>query len=796
MEMLKNNIKMTFRNMLQHKMFSFINIAGLAAGFMVFIFILLYVERESSYDDYHQNGDRLFRVAVNFRSESSQNGYAFNVPPLAPALIQNFPQVKYAARVMNFGNNVLTRYGNKKFYETQLLYTDPDIFRIFTIPFIFGNPDHALNRPQTVVISETMRQKYFDDINPVGKTIQLDGREYEVTGVVGNCPDNTHLKYNMFTSIHAYDHMPWMGDWTWPGAYTFIMLNPNVDIRNLEQQINTLAEQRTKGNPRSGDMSYTHFLQPVRDIHLYSHLKYEFSYGGNRGQLYIFIAIGILVLVIAALNYINLSTARTIVRAKEVVIRKVTGASRIQLVIQFLGESLTITLSALVLAYFLVRFVLPYYNYFISGHFTAMDLLKPGLVVPVVLVSTLTGLIAGSYPAFILSGFKPVSVLSGQIKSGPGGVKIRRVIVIGQFFITVILIIGTFIILWQLSYMKGIYPGFSREHKLVIPVQGLHPLEQNFETIKSEILKQPGVIGASVSSGVPGGGFGSATAWLDGKEKQMVYYMFCDSDFLTNYNINLTAGRDFRKDNIWDKEHSCIINESAVRAFGFRSPQDAIGEKVNESFFHSQVEIIGVTKDFNYLGMQFGIDPLVIQMRPQFFSHITANLDTGNLQDVLVSMEKKWTDMFPEKPFEYYFLDESMNRLYHSEERTARIIGIFTLFALFAVCLGLLGMTLFFTGRRTKEIGVRKVLGSSKTGIIGLLTAEIVKLVFIANVLAWPAAWYVMHKWLQNFAYRIDLSVWPFVLSGMAVLAVTLLTVSWQVLRTAGANPVEALRYE
>jgi len=799
MDIFINNVKMTLRNLFKHKTYSLINIAGLAVGFSVFILILLYVEREYSYDNYHQNGDSLYRVAVNFESQSSQNGYAFNVPPLAPALKQNFPQVKYAARVLNFGNNVLIKYENKKFYESQLLYTDPDIFNVLTIPFIYGTPDNALQRPQTIVISETMRQKYFDNINPVGKTINMDGRDFEVTGVVDDYPDNTHLQYNMFTSIHAFDHMPWMNDWTWPGAYTYVSLNPNVNIYDLEQHINTLAAERTKGDPRARDMSYTHFLQPVKDIHLHSQLNYEASYGGNRRQLFIFTAIGILVLIIVAMNFVNLSTARGTIRAKEVGVRKVVGASRRQLLVQLLGEALSTAICALLCAITLVWLVLPYYNFFISGHFTFMDVLKPALIFPIILVSFTTGLLAGSYPALALSGYKPVSVLRGQIKSGPGGIKIRRVLVVGQFFITIVLIVGTIIILRQLSYMKGKYPGFTREQKLVIPVQGLRPLEHNYQTVKSEFLKQPGINGVTVSSGVPGEGVGSASAWLAGNakdKKQMMYYLFYDSDFMTNYQIKLVAGRDFYKDNVWDREHSCIINESAARAFGFNSPQEAIGQKVNESFFKSKVEIVGVTTDYNYRGMRFNVDPLIIQMKPSFFSHITVDLSTENVSFVLGSIKKKWAELFPEKPFEYYFLDDSFNHLYNKEEQMARIIGTFAFFALFAVCLGLLGMTLFLTGQRTKEIGIRKILGSSKTAITGLLTTEIIKLIIIANVLAWPVAWYVMQKWLQNFANRMDLNIWPFLLSGLTVLAVTLLTVSWQVIRTARANPVEALRYE
>ncbi|HPN45870.1 MAG TPA: ABC transporter permease [bacterium] len=798
-DLLTSYAKISLRNVRKYKLYSFINIAGLATGFAVFILILLYVQRERSYDNYHRDGERIYRVTVDFQSGSELNSYAFNIPPLAPALVQNFPQVENAGRILNLGNSVQVRYGNNNFYESQLLYTDPEIFAILTIPFLAGNPETALNNPHSVVISQTLAKKYFGSVNPLGLVLNMDDRDYTVTGVVQDCPHNTHLQYNMFTSIERFANMAWMDDWTWPGAYTYIKVQPGSDITALEQQINLLAAEHAKNDSRAAGIKFTFNLQQVADIHLHSHRLYESSYPGDPGMLLLFTGVGLLILIIAASNFINLSIARNTVRAKEAVIRKVVGANSLQLVSQFLGDSLLVTGAALLLAFILVMLALPFYNRIIDGHFSISCLAQQNIIIPVVFITLLLGIIAGGIPALALAGFKPVMVLRGQIKTGPQGMLVRRVLVTGQFFITVILVISALVVYRQLGFMQNSYPGFSGKQKLIIPVRGIRPLEQNYTTVKNELRTLPGVAGVSVSSGEPGQGAGSTAVWPTGANrdnKQMLYVLFYDEDFIPNYGIELAAGRNFNAGNMADVERSCLINEAAVIALGFASPQQAIGEKIHESIVNSEVEIVGVTRNFNYRSMHQKVEPLLILMTPGFYSTITMNLNSTNNRDILALTEKKWAELFPGKPFSYYFLDESLRSLYAAEEQMARMVTAFAIFALWVACLGLYGLIAIITGMRSKEIGMRKILGCTTARIVGLLTADIIKWVLVANVLAWPLAWYFVQQWLQDYPNRATIGAPVYILAGVIVTVIALVTVSSRILKAAAENPVETLRCE
>jgi len=801
--MFKNYLKISIRNLLKHKFFSVINIAGLSIGLAACMLIFMYISGEQSFDDYQKNKKRIFRVTMEWQTGSGNIAYALNPPPVAPALKQNYPQVESAARILKIGKKMVMRYEDKTFYEDPFLYVDPEIFEILTIPFIRGNPKTALDRPGKIVISERIAEKYFGNANPLGRRldidIQIDRLDYEVTGVVKNAPTNTHMKYDMFIPISVVEDMGWMNDWTWPGAYTYIKLAPNVDVQAFEEQIRHLSDDYIENESGANIGKYIYSVQPVTDIHLHSQLTFEAEAPGSLLSLYLFSAIGLLILLSAGMNFMNLATARSANRAKEIGIRKVVGAERLQLIQQFLGESLFMSFVSLGIAILLVKILLIIFNSFVGINFILVNLFQPRLLFPIILMALLAGLAAGSYPALFLSAFDPVSVLKGPISSGSRSYITRKILVVGQFTISIILIISTIVLFKQLSFMKGQYLGFDKEQKLVIPFQGWNPLEHNYEMIKNEFSAHPSISEASACSRVPGQGAGSFMTNLMGEDEnknQMMFYLLCDHDFIPQYNIKMLTGRSFKKEIGTDSSGACIINEAAVKSFGWDSPQEAIGKRLREGLYGLEVEIIGVAKDFHYRSLQIEVEPLIIEMLPQMFSQISLTFYSPSVKEALSWIERRWNELFPGKPFEYFFLDENFDRQYRAEEQTGKIVGALTFLALFVAFLGLFGLSAFTAEQRTKEIGIRKVLGASISGIVALLSKEFIKWVLLANLIAWPIAYYAMDRWLQNFAYRIGIGLWTFLLAGTLALGIALLTVSYHAIRAATTNPVEALRYE
>lgn len=801
--MFKNYLTIAFRNLIRHKAYSFINIAGLAIGLSVCILIFLYVSKELSYDNYHQDKDRIFRVTMEMQSQSGNKAYAVNAPPVAPALKQNFPQIESVARIMKLKQKMLVRHKDNIFYEDLFLYTDHEIFDIMTIPFIKGNPKTALDHPGKIVISERIANKYFGNENPIGKIlhidIEIDKLDYEVTGVVQNPPDNTHFKYHMFIPLSIVKEMPWMNDWTWPGMYTYIKLAPNVNVQTFEKQIRYLADNYVKNEEGAVSGKYRYFLQHLSDIHLHSNLTFEAEAPGNILSLYIFSTISLLILLIAGMNVVNLSTARSANRAREVGMRKVIGAERRQLILQFIGESIFLSFISLIFAFFIIEFLLPFFNKFFTTNFTFTHIFHSNLLCLIIFVTVLFGLIAGIYPALFLSAFKPTLILKKITGRGAHGFIIRKLLVIGQFAITITLIIITIVVYRQLYFMKNQDLGFEKEQKLVIPFKGWHPLENNYETIKNEFLTHPLILGASASSRVPGEGVGSFVTRLAGDtdiKKQMMFYLWCDHNFIPLYNIKIIAGRSFEKEMTLDRRRTCIINKAAATSFGWQSPQEAIGKRMIEGLHGQEMEIIGVANNFHYKSLQTHVEPLVITIYPTMFYNISLSFNAAAEKEVLPWIEKKWGELFPGKPFEYFFLDENFDFQYYAEDRTGKIVGVMTFLALFIAYLGLLGLSAFTVEQRTREIGIRKILGCGVPGIINLLTKDFIKLVLIGNVVAWPIAYFICNKWLENFAYHSNIGTWPFFIAGALALVIALLTISYQTIRAATANPVETLRYE
>jgi putative ABC transport system permease protein len=796
MVMFKNYLKIALRNMRKHKVYSFINISGLAVSIACCLMIIMHIRFEKSYDNYHRDADRVYRLGIDIDTPAFKRTFAPVSFFEAPYLKENFPQVEAVARFRRL-NNVLVRKGETVFYEDNFIRADNDIFDVLTFSFIQGDHRTALNRPGTLVISESVGHKYFGDENPMGATIQVSGEDFVITGVIADPPKNTHLKCGFIASMVESEVPEWArSHWHLNVFYTYIKFRPGIDVQELLPKIE--AGANAQKDVKEGD-KYTYFLQPLKRIHLYSHVSEELEPPGNPTYLLIFGVIAGLILIIASINFINLSTARAAARTKEIGMRKIVGAVRKQLIVQFLGESLLTTLLAVFLACFVVIVFLPLYSGLTGISYSFKDLMRFDVLAGLVGIFLFSGVIAGSYPALFLSALRPIAILKGKEGGRSKGNSLRLVMVVGQFVVSFILIAATFVVTQQVRYMKNKSLGFEKEQKVVIPVRQGASISDNYDTVKTEFLKYSGITGAAVSSGVPGRLAHGAHVHLVNEAEAMaqwMYYLFVDTDFLQEYGITLVAGRTFQKELVTDQGSTFMINETAVRKFGWSELKEALGKTIFSGYGGAQGEIIGVVKDFHFFGLQQEIGPLIISVRPDYYNYITLTLSTENIGQTLASAKNTWESLFPGIPFDYFFLDATFDRFYRQEERVATLVRLFGILAICIACLGILGLTAHTTQSRTKEIGIRKVIGASTTRIAGLLTGQFVKWIVFANLLALPAAYYILNKWLSGFAYRMGFSVWFLLIPSVFILGLAALTVSYHTIKAATANPVDSLRYE
>jgi len=795
--MFKNYLKLSFRNLKRHKGFSFINITGLAIGITCFIFIIQYLLHETSYDNYHKNIDQIYRVNLDIESDSDKKQYAINVPPVGPSLKENFPQIVESARIFNFFGTRLVEKDDNKFYEKGFVYADKEIFRILSYSFLHGDPETALNNPLSLVLPERLAKKYFRNENPVGQSLSLDGHDYNITAVIKDAPQNTHLQYDMFISMDDLRNPPWMQDWTWPGMWTFVRLAPNTDVKILNEQIRNYANSFTKNNPMAAGKTYQYSLQHIRDIYLSKELEYDLP-KGNKIYLYIFSGVGFFILLIACINFVNLMTARVTSRAKEVGIRKSVGAIRNTLIQQFLCETIVLVLFAFILSLLLVEIIRPVFTNITNIDFNFSSLFTFKSVFLWAGMILCIGLIAGFYPAFVLSSFNPGKVLKGSVNTVSGSSKFRKILVIAQFSISIILIISTIIVYNQITFMKTMNLGFNKKHKMIIPVTGMAPLTTN-ENVKNAFQQIPSVSMASVSSYVPGEGAGShSTKLVDQKDakEQMMYYGYYDTDFISQYDIKILAGRNFKKEMITDINNSCLINETSSKAFGWSSPSEAIGKVINTGMEGRNKTIIGVVNDFHFRSAHYKIEPLIMENDPRMFKRITLSVNDKNFNKTIEKVEIVWNELFPDQPLVYYFLDASINGLYESEECIGKLFRILTILGIFIASLGLFGLATFMAEKKTKEIGIRKTLGATVLKIVLLLSKEFFVCVLLANLIAWPLAYVIMNNWLHNFSYQIDITIGVFLQSGILALIIVGITVTFQSVKAATANPIKSLRYE
>ena len=796
--MLKNYLSVALRTMKRQKMFTTINILGLAIGLACCLLIFQYVRHERSYDTLHEDLDRLYRLSVTITSSAGEESYAVTAPAATTALVEHYPQVEAAARVMLFETNRLVRRGDLMFYEEGFIYADADIFKVLTIPFIQGNPEDALVGPDKVVIPQRLADKYFGNQDALGEILNINGRDFSVTGVVENAPLNTHLRADLLVSMDDLRDPPWMTDWSWQGMWGYIKLRPGVDAEAFGKQIEHLADPFIEGDVRVQDQSFLFSLTPIRDIYLHSDLQYELA-SGNPILLTVFSLVGFFVLLIACVNFMNLSTARSMNRSLEVGIRKVIGAERGSLMRQFLGESLLLSGLAAVLALIFTEAVRSFFNGLTGMELSQGVSFSPENTLMIVMLTLITGILGGLYPAFMLSSFRPVHVLKRIGEQGVSGARFRKILVITQFSISILLILCTLTVFRQLHFMRQYDLGFDKIDKLVIPVRGRMPLANNYQTLKDAFLQDPLFLGGSVSSGIPGRYSGKLRMKkLDEGEtrNQLMYYEAVDEDYLTIYGMKIAAGRSFSRSHSTDREGACVINAAAVRAFGWATPEEAIGKFIEIGMFSTRKEVIGVLEDYYFRGPQFAIEPQVLELEPRQFQYLSFSFRSGQHRKALETAERIWSQFYAERPLEHFYLDSYFNDLYENEEHTYRLFSYFSFLGIFIASLGLLGLASFMAERKRKEIGIRKVVGASSPRILIMLSRTFTKSVLIANIIAWPLAYVAMNRWLNQFANRTPLSIDLFILSGLLAFIVALITVSWQSMRAARANPVDSLIYE
>ncbi|HVS95823.1 MAG TPA: ABC transporter permease [Puia sp.] len=792
--MLRNYLRVAFRNLWRQKGFSLLNILGLTIGMSACFLIFLYVRFELSYDHFHSKADRIYNVVCDINNPTEVLHFGVAAPGMPVAAKRDFPEIEKQVRFSN--GNILVRRGDVKIQEDNMAFADSTFFEIFDFPLLKGDPATALRGPLTVVLSETAAKKYFGSADPMGQHLLVfnDGQPATVTGIMKDMPENTELKTDMLMSMYnGPQDSSRDKNWGGFGVLAFFLLKPHADARALQNKFPAFLQNHIGKMMKDNNQSYTYILEPLKDYYLKS------TPGNARGSLtniYVFSIVGIFILLIAGINFVNLTTARSTERAREVGIRKVIGAERQQLTGQFLGESVILCVIAFVLSVGVCAALLPSFNFLAGKTISTGIFHHPGYIATLLLISLGIGLLAGIYPALVLSAFQPIVVLKGRFATGARGLLLRKGLVISQFTISIGLIAATLLVGYQLSYMRQQQLGFSKEQELVLDTHG----DDHRAALKQEIRTLPGVVSAAMSSSTPGSGWMNAYSIIENQKGEMQIcapdLFFVDFDFIPQYQIKVVAGRTFSRDYGADTTQSMILNERAVRMLGYRRPQDAVGRSFDQ--WGRKGKIIGVVKDFHYAGLQEEIRPLSLRIEPDGCNILSVKVATTDLKRTIAGIEKAWHTILPNQPFSYFFVDEQFDKQYRAEDRFGRLFLYFSILAIFISCLGLLGLASYSTLQRTKEIGVRKVLGASVGGIVRLLSRDFLLLVGIAFLVATPVSIWLMKGWLEGFAFRVNIfsAWWIFVAAGLTAMLIAMLTISFQAIRAALANPVDSLRTE
>ena len=793
--MIWNFFKVCIRNLRRQKAFSLINILGLTVGLTAVLLIALNIEFEHSFNSFNKNGDRIYRVGVVAYRQGKQilNSPQF-VAALGAAMVSELPEVKASVRI-RWPRNMYIKYENKPFHVDNVIYADSNMFSVFSFRLLAGNKNEVLNNPRSIVLTRTTASLIFGDSAAVGKVVSIENTPYLVTGVSEDPPANSDIQFGAVISFSSMYGVPMFGFPSdmflgWNGGMqftTYVELKKNASSSDLNNRLSAFVTSR-EGRLAQMGIKIGAYLEPLKDIHLY----YNDDSAALRQNLDTFYAIALFILLIACANFVNLSTARATGRAKEVGMRKVLGAEKSLLISQFLAESVLFVLIALILALGLVEILLPWYSDLIGKDLVLSRLFNGNLILLLFAVLLVTGIGAGLYPALFLSSYQPVNTLKGNLLKGVRKLALRKSLVIFQFAISVVLLISTLIINNQIGYMRSMNLGYHKNNMLVISLDN-ESLQTKYEAFKNELRAIPGVVDAAASTEVPGADFTSNGYFPEGyKQPLIIHVVDGDEDFLSTYGLELLKGRNFNPQITSDKQ-AYIVNESLAKLFDWSNPLD---KKIMRNGTHP---VIGEVRDFNYAPLYDPIKPLIITDQPeggQPFNYLSVRLGRGNLRQIMGSIEKVWHEFAPSLPFDYFFLDQQFNDIYKTEIRFREVFLVFSGLAIFVALLGLLGLVSYTVELRRREIGIRKVLGSSVPGIISLLSNQYVRWIVAANVIAWPIAYYAMQKWLENFAYKTTITPWVFIGAAGIELAVAVVAMSIQGLRAATANPVEALRYE
>lgn len=807
--MFRNYFKIAFRNLWRNRKFSAINIFGLAVGISACLIIMLFIRNELSYDQYNKKADRIVRVVFRGSMEGGQKIKEANVmPPVAQTLKENYPEVQEATRLVVGGSPIIT-YGDKSFKEDAFAFVDPNFFDVFTLPFLKGDAGTALTQPNTIVITRAMANKYFGDDDPIGKVLNFksSNTSFKVTGLIDKVPVNSTFHFDFFASMESWPDAK-SNSFMTSGYYTYLVLPKGYDYKKLQSMLPQFVDKYIGPQMQQGmGMSLATFrkqgnniglyLQPLTDIHLHSDFTNDLEPEGDIRYVYIFGAIALFMLLLACINFMNLSTAGASKRAREVGIRKVLGSEKMELVKQFLLESILLTAIAFLLSIVIVHLSLPFFNNLSGKNLSLQAGINYWMLPDLLLFVLLTGILAGSYPAFFLSSFKPAAVLKGNFSSGKKSTGLRSWLVVFQFFISITLIACTIVVYKQLTYIQNIKLGYNKNHVLVLPETWL--LGQNQEAFRHQLLQDPRIQNVSVSGYLPAGSsYGNNFfVYADGHSTQLVKTLRYDVDYnyIPTLGMQMAVGRNFSREFSTDST-GIIINETAAKVFGWGDK--ALGHTITRRDNDGSAityRVIGIVKDFHFKSLHELISPLVMVLGNGAGTMIL-KVKTKDIPGLLKDIKKKWDALTPEAPLTYSFLDDRVWHTYEAEQRTGLILGIFAGLAILVACLGLFGLVMYAAEQRTKEIGIRKVLGANVSNIVGMLSKDFLKLVIVAIVIATPITWWVMSKWLQSFAYRTHISWWMFFVAGALAVLIALITVSFQAVKAAVANPVESLRTE
>jgi len=795
--MIKNLLLIAVRNFKKDKWYTLLNILGLTIGITFSLFLIFYVRDELSYDRYNKKADRIFRIISYIQERDKNTDWTLTQAPLSQTLKKDYPEVEESARF--FGKErTLFKNGENNFYETKIYYADSTVFKIFTFPFIEGNPATALTAPNSIVISKTLADKYFGKhTSAVGKTLRTVYDVYKVTGVIKDVPHNSHLRFDMLISWSSIPKgQNGDGNWGSFNNFTYVLLRPGASRAAFDKKLAPMYDKYMAPLFARFNVKMHYGVQPITDIHLHSHLQREPEELGSMSYIWIFSAVAFFMMLIASINYMNLTTARSARRAKEIGIRKVTGCSRKQLVLQFLGESIITALLAVLLSFLLAMLLIPSFNALSGKEFTLGTLFQPFNIFLLLAIGLFTGLVGGSYPALYLSSFKPVSILKGALSKASGNINLRRALVVLQFSISMIMLICTWVVYSQLSYLQKKDLGFNKDQVMVVTVNTGQDERGKINAMNNDFRSVAGVKMVGSGYGYPGNpniNFNLVSIQTDSGyvDKGIACYAI-DEHFLPTLNIPVVKGRNFS--GLSDTAHSIVVNEAMVKHFGWK---EAIGKRVKfpGDTSSNYLEVVGVVKDFNQESLYNPIAPLLMFYGPNG-NMIELKMSTGNLSSSIAQLGNTWKKYFPNLPFEYKFLDEDFNSQYAADQKRGKIFAAFSLLTIIITCLGLLGLTAFTTQQRQKEISVRRVMGATIAQIVSLVTVGYLWLALIAALIAFPVAFYFMHRWLSIFPYNPGLSVIPFLLSALVIVVTAVITVMIHSTKAALANPAKSLRTE